>query len=172
MKKYIDFDGVFIDSETHLFDGFQYAYKNGWVRNHREYLENMDWYRYLHKCNIIKDSLEYLKSDKDSQLLGKVLSQQEEDAKTKILKEVGYDGTPIFIHADLPKSSAVDPRGNLLTDDTVHNLDDWDKKEGYCLYFHKDGIQKDPWGNINTKYKTTKTLKLLYNIDESFFRQD
>ena len=171
MIKYIDFDGVIFDSERHLFDGFQCMYKNGLVINQREYLELLDWYTYLHKCKIIKDSLDYIKDDKNSIILGKVCSKQEADAKIKVLKELGYNKECIFIDFDKNKSDIVSPKGNILVDDTIHNLDDWESSEGYSLFFSEDGNQTDPWGNINTRHKSITTLKLLHNIDKNNFEE-
>ena len=160
MKIYVDFDGVIIDSETHLFDGLQRFYKNGLVDNERDYLKLMDWYSYLKKCDFIPGSLDILKEYKETMtILGKVCSEQEEKAKRKILLENGYYKMPIFLDADDKKSRIVDPKGNILIDDTVHNLVDWEKEGGIPVYFNKDGIQTDPWKNTNPGYRSIKTLR-------------
>lgn len=165
MKIYVDFDGVIIDSETHLFDGLQQMYKLGLCQNEKDYLVNLDWYKYLKKCEFIKDSLEILKSYKeDVTILGKVCSDQEAFAKRRILGENDYTKPCIFVPSELKKSSFVNPVGNILIDDTFHNLTDWKEAGGIPIYFHKDGVQVDPFGNTNPGFETIKTLKYISKI--------
>jgi hypothetical protein len=174
MKYYIDIDGVVLDTEAHLFDDYEKYIQMGVVSNYDEYVRAINWKEHIRKCGFIKDSIEVLKEiKKEVILLGKYCSQQEVDAKYDIFKEVGYDKPIIFVPFNVKKCDfeCVEAKGNVLVDDTIHNLDDWSRVDGYSLYFHKDGILTDNWNNTNTKYRTIKTLRKLYDIDESYFKE-
>ena len=169
MKIYVDFDGVIMDTETHLFDDYEAMLKDGIVKNDREYMALFDWEEHLRKSDVIADSIEILKRIRcDVSILGKVCTEKEKNAKLKLLRSHDFNKPIIFVPFETKKcdSPLVEVYGNVLIDDTVHNLDDWEKKEGVQIYFNKENSLIDPWGNKNKKYKTIKTLELLYKYDE------
>ena len=78
MKIYVDFDGVIMDTETHLFDDFEKLKKQGIVKDDMEYLKMFDWEKHLNRSDIIKNSIEILNRVKlDVAILGKVITLKE-----------------------------------------------------------------------------------------------
>ena len=47
MKFYIDFDGVIMDTETHLFVDYERLLKSGIVKDDREYMAMFNWEEHL-----------------------------------------------------------------------------------------------------------------------------
>ena len=167
MKIYVDFDGVIMDTETHLFYDFEKLKKQGIVKDDMEYLKMFDWEKHLNRSDIIKNSIEILNRVKlDVAILGKVITLKEKEEKLKLLKDHNFNKPAIFIPFDCKKSEMVNAVGNILIDDTVHNLDDWEKESGIPIYFNKDDNLIDPWGNKNKKYTTIHSLELLYKMEE------
>ena len=169
MKIYVDFDGVIMDTETHLFDNYESMLRDGIVKDDREYMAMFNWEEHLKNSDIIADSIEILKRLKcDVSILGKVCTEKEKEAKLELLKSHDFNKPIIFVPFETKKcdSKNVEVNVNILIDDTVHNLVDWEKSNGIPIYFNKDESLIDPWGNKNEKYKMIKTLELLYNYEE------
>lgn len=167
MKFYVDFDGVIMDTETHLFDEYESLIQKGIVKDDREYMDIFDWETHLKNSDIIADSIEILKRLRlDVSILGKVCTLHEKEAKLKLLRSHDFNKPIIFVPYDSKKCDAVEAKGNILIDDTIHNLVDWENASGIPIYFNKDENLIDPWGNKNDKYKTIKTLELLYKYEE------
>ena len=58
------------------------------------------------------------------------------------------------------KSEVVDPRGNILIDDCLRNLDDWIEQGGLGIFFDMDDDNYDSWQQPNIKqYKKVNNLK-------------
>lgn len=167
MKFYVDFDGVIMDTETHLFDDYERLLKSGIVKDDREYMNQFDWERHLENSDVIADSIEILKRVKlDVSILGKICTLHEKEAKLKLLRKHDFNKPIIFVPFDSKKCDVVEAKGNILIDDTIHNLVDWENALGLPIYFNKDECLVDPWGNKNNKYKMVKTLELLYKYEE------
>ena len=164
MKIYIDFDGVILDTETHLFDEYYILKEKNKDLSSREYLEQFNWKKHIRESAEINNAIKILNQLKlDISVLTKVCSLQEANAKIEYLKNQGVTKPIITVPIDSKKCDIVDARGNLLIDDTVHNLDDWTNAGGKAIYFNKDNIDIDPWNNTNTKYQKVKSLHLLYD---------
>ena len=63
----------------------------------------------------------------------------------------------------ISKSEIVNPKGNILVDDKVYNLDEWHCKGCISLFFNKDNKDIDIYGKRNTKYKKINNLEFLIN---------
>ena len=68
------------------------------------------------------------------------------------------------------KSDIVDPKGNILIDDKLYNLDEWVKKGGIGIFFNKDNLDFDVRGNKNIKYRKISNLDILINDDLEFIQ--
>lgn len=162
MKIYVDFDGVIFDSEKVLF----YGYHKLGIKTEEEkikYIQNKNWEDLLKKSEIINDSIEILKElgDKVS-ILTKIHSMENEGvAKIKILRSLEVKNEIILAPYTLKKTDIVNPNGNILVDDTLHNLDDWEKYGGNPIYFNMNNSDIDGWGDINKKYVKIKSLEYL-----------
>lgn len=161
MKIYLDFDGVILDTEKILneeYDG---------IVDRREFVKNYDWFKLMRDDIIINNSLDYIKeSTCDISLLSKISSMCEGQAKIKYLRE-----KDIFINIHLvptliDKNDVVNPKGNILIDDKIKNLDNWVKNGGTGIFFNKDLNNMDMYGNINTDYTIINDLSCLKNIEK------
>jgi len=162
MIKYIDFDGVIFDTEVNLFDSNYYELKEQPGFSKEEYVQNIDWYNLIMKSKEINDSIKLLKEMKDAIILTKINSlYNEASAKIKILRDLDVRNNIILVPFNYKKSNIVRADGNILVDDTVHNLVEWEKDGGVSLFFSKDGRDTDNWGNKNTKYTKIKSLEYL-----------
>lgn len=161
MKTYIDFDGVIMDTETHLFDNYEAMAKRGLVKNDYEYVSRINFEEYLYNCDFIDGSLGYLISNPDAIILTKVCSLQEASAKVNILRKIGINNDFCFVPYGLKKDFIVDPANNILVDDTIHNLDSWVANGGKGYYFNFKNSEHDPWNNVNTCYEEITNLQQL-----------
>ena len=159
MKKYVDCDGVIFDSEKWLFDE---EYKKLKITNEVDkikYIQTKDWNQILKKSEIIKDAINILKELKDLAILTKVHSMENEGvAKINIFRNLGVKNEIILVPFTVNKTDVVDPCGNILVDDTVHNLDDWKEKGGISMYLNKEDLNIDGWGKINKDHIKIKSL--------------
>ncbi|MBE6139754.1 MAG: hypothetical protein E7174_04600 [Firmicutes bacterium] len=162
MKKYVDFDGVIFDSEIWLFDE---EYRNLNIKNEFDkikYIQNKNWDEILMKSEIINDAINILKELRDVVILTKIHSMENEGvAKIKLLRSLEIKNEIILSPYTLKKSEVVDPRGNILIDDTIHNLDDWKQYGGIPIYFNKNNCDVDGWGNVNKNYTKVNSLDYL-----------
>ena len=165
MKRYVDCDGVIFDSEILLFDD---EYRNLKIQEEFskiKYIQTKDWYEILKKSEVINDAINILKELRDVAILTKVHSMENEGvAKIKFLRELGIRNEIILSPFTVKKTDVVDPFGNILVDDTVHNLDDWKALGGIPIFFNKDGLDVDGWGKVNTNYPKIKSLEYLKKI--------
>ena len=165
MKIYVDFDGVIFDSEKLLFEEYK-KFKNQNEILKIKYIQEKDWEELLSKCNVINNGIEILKSlRKDISILTKVFSMENEGvAKIKILRSMGIYNDVILSPGHLKKTDVVSAKGNVLIDDTVHNLDDWILAGGLPIYFNKDNSNIDGWNNKNKVYRMTNSLEIIRKL--------
>ena len=137
MKKYIDCDGVILDTETGIFDRY-YRLKEKYPDLRKlQYLQEMDWRGWLSQAKILGDSIEILKhySPKDVHILTKVHSLQEATAKIEFFRNLSIKNDIIIVPNGISKSSVVEAKGNILIDDSNRNLEEWQKSGGISLYY-------------------------------------
>lgn len=159
MKKYVDFDGVILDTLGNLFDD---EYKALNIKSEEEkikYMQAKDWEKLLNESKVINNSIELLKLLKDFIILTKVHSMENEGvAKIKFLRKNGVKNDIILAPFTVKKTDLVDPKDNILIDDTLHVLDNWKEKGGIPIFFNKDNLDMDGWKYTNTKYVKIKSL--------------
>lgn len=165
MKRYVDCDGVIFDSEIWLFDE---EYRSLKIKNEIDkikYIQNKNWDEILRKSEVINDAINILKELRDVAILTKVHSMENEGvAKIRLFRSLDVKSEIILVPYPLKKSEVVDPKGNILIDDTIHNLDDWKKGGGIPIYFNKDNEDIDNWGNVNRTYAKVNSLEYLRYI--------
>lgn len=66
------------------------------------------------------------------------------------------------------KNEMVNPKGNILIDDKLYNLDKWTEFGGIGYFFNRDNKNIDIYGKVNTTYKTISDLSLLENEELLF----
>lgn len=164
MKIYIDFDGVILNTTPHIFDE--------WLDNNDdinikelekiEYIKGRNWHKILREASVIDDAISVLKDMdiKNTAILTKVHSLENEGTeKIRFLRENGVKLDVVLVPYPLKKTDVVEASGNILIDDTVHNLDDWNKCGGECIFFNQNDFDVDEWYSLNLKYPKIKTLK-------------
>jgi len=166
MKKYVDCDGVIFDSEILLFDEEYRKLKQEIGFNKEKYIQQKNWDLILRKSEIINEAINILKELKDVIILTKVNSLENEAvSKIRIFRELEIKNDIILVPYNLKKTDIVEAEGNILVDDTIHNLDDWKKCNGIPIFFNKDYGDIDGWGNINKNYPKIKSLEYLKRFE-------
>lgn len=162
MIKYVDFDGVVFDTETILFDENYYKAKLDSNFDKNKYVQSIDWYDIIKNSKEINDAIKILKELKECIILTKVNSlYNEANAKIRIIRELELKNNIILVPFNLKKTDIVDAEGNILVDDTVHNLEDWKLNKGIPLFFSQDGRDFDNWDRKNTEFKKIRSLEYL-----------
>ena len=167
--KYIDFDGVILDTEEKLFESWRKK------PNHHElgedakikYIQQRSWNMVINNSMIIRDAIYVLKhcDYHNTAILTKVHSLRNEALeKVKFLREQGIKQSIIIVPYGLKKTDIVEAEGNILIDDAIMNLDDWEAAGGKGIFFNKDGLDVDSWGRRNVK--PYQKILSLHSIDK------
>ena len=152
---YLDFDGVFVDSEERIIKYKEMHQDISW----EEFFEQLNWFEFLDECTEINDTIKIVQElqDKTTKIavLTKIHTLLEMQAKVKFLREKKKITVPIyFVPPHVKKSQIIIPTNNdLLIDDSQKNIDDWIAHGGIGIQFCED---------LGEKEKTrTKSLKFL-----------
>ena len=157
MKIYIDFDGVILDTDTTIDN----IIKDSSI-DKKEYIRNCDWDKILNNTAVINNSIKYLRESKlDINLLSKISTLEEGIAKVKYLRNKDVDMNIHLVPTKISKSDMVSPKGNILIDDKIYNLDEWSCKGGISIFFNKDNKDMDIYDKTNTKYKKISDLRMI-----------
>ena len=157
MKIYIDFDGVILDTDITIDN----IIKDSDI-DKKEYIRNCNWDNLLNNTDVINNSIKYLRESKlDINLLSKISTLEEGIAKVKYLRDNGVNMNIHLVPTKISKSDMVRPEGNILIDDKVYNLDEWNSKGGISIFFNKDNNDIDIYGKTNVKYKKISDLNML-----------
>lgn len=140
MIKYIDCDGVILDTETRLFDEYHELKKTNPNLKKRQYLHDMDWDSWLWQADILNDAIYLLNNydPKNVDILTRVHSLDEARAKINYFRSNRVRNNIIIVPDGVFKSSVVDPFQNVLVEDSRSNLSDWEEHFGIPIYFGSD----------------------------------
>ena len=167
--RYIDFDGVILDTEDLLFEE--------WRKNPDrhllppmakiKYIHDADWKFILENSPEINDSFYILKQldPNKSAILTKVHSLENEGhEKIKFIRSKGIQQPVFLVPYTLKKSEVVDAYDNILIDDGLRNLDEWVEAGGYPMFFDKENNNIDTWGQYNKNgYQRVKKINTKRN---------
>ena len=155
MEKYIDCDGVILDTETGLFSEYDILKIDNPELKRRVYLQNLDWEYWIEQAAVLNDALNILKNynPTDTHILTKVHSLNEAIAKINYFRNNKIKNNIIIVPDGISKSQIVNPFGNILVDDGNNNLVDWEENFGISYYF----------GNIESKFEKIDTLDDILN---------
>ena len=150
-KVFIDFDRVIFDTEKRVVEKKQNP-DISW----NEFFEKLDWFQLLEESQVINNAIEYiLECQVRSQqiaILTKIHTLIEMEAKVKALRSRKVEVPVLFVPPHIKKSQIYLPNnGEILIDDSIKNLIDWELNGGKGIYFNEDLTS-------NNQFETVKTL--------------
>ena len=130
-----------------------------------EHLKKVDWNYVLKNSKPINDSIKYLKIMDPTKtfILTKIHSLEEGKEKIKWLKKHNIKLKVILVPYYVKKADSVDPRGNILIDDCLKTLSEWESNSGKVIFFDKNGNNYDSWHkkNINNYERINNLSKFI-----------
>ncbi len=142
-KLYIDCDGVILNTIDESYKILKEK-KIESTEAIRKFYLSLDWEKFITDSGEILDAVSKIKKISESNLyeikiLTHVCSENESLAKTKYFKERLPKVEVIIVPKDIKKTEIVDPKGAILVDDFLGNLDDWYEKGGIPVKFSNSG---------------------------------
>ena len=167
-KIYIDFDGVILDTWEVIFKKYYEEFNTTDTKedNIKKIMLTIGWNYILENSKEINYSLEKIKrisKTHDICILTKINSKQEQDVKTNFLLENKIKKM-CFVPYTSSKTQYVDPHNNILIDDDIKNLEEWEQHGGIAIFFNKDLNNYDSYGNKNNKFVIINDLLKIYGI--------
>lgn len=167
-KIYIDFDGVILDTWKVILKEYYNQFKSTNIHENKikELMLNIGWDNILNSSKEINDSIKKIKQMSKIYnicILSKINSQQEIISKTNFLLQKQIDKM-CFVPYNHSKTQYVDPHNNILIDDDIKNLEEWEQHGGKAIFFNKDLKNYDSYGNINNKFIIINDLLKIYDI--------
>ena len=163
--KYIDFDDVIMNTSEVIIKKYNNDESAPIVYfDDDEYIKNYNWDSLLHESKPINNAIEIIKSFDPNEvtILTKIISLENEGiAKVKFIREMGIKCNIILVPEHIKKTDVVMAKNNVLIDDGLKNLDDWEKAGGKAIFFDRFNTGIDGWGVKNTKYESSNTLEIL-----------
>lgn len=162
--RYIDFDGVILDTEGLLFEEWR---KNPNRFNLPEiekikYVQSQDWNHIVFDSPTIDDSIYILKQldPNENAILTKVHSMgNEAQAKYKWRRVNGIIIPMIIVPYQYKKTDIVVAKDNELYDDGLFNLDEWKEAGGIPYLVDPNDDNYDSWHKPNVNnYPRVKSL--------------
>ena len=151
--RYIDLDGVILDTEDILFNLILFDRSSLDENFIFPYVVNINWAYILNEAKEINNSISILKKmdPKESAILTKVHSNQEADAKINYFKSIGVKQEVIPVFYPNKKNEIVIAKNNILIDDSLRNLRQWVMAGGYPMFFDRNENNIDSWDEYNVK---------------------
>ena len=140
-KLYLDCDGVILDT---INMSYKMLKEKGIEREEekKDFYRNLSWEELIIEAGEINnatDKIKKLTEIYDVAILTHVISEGEIIAKENYFKAVLPNVKVISVPKGTKKADAVDPKGNILVDDFLGNLDYWHEKGGISIKFSDSG---------------------------------
>ena len=153
---YIDFDGVILDTEPLLFEEWRKNPDRHLLPEIEKikYIQNSNWNYILNNSQIINDSVYYLNQmdPKTSFILTKIHSSLNEgNEKVKWIRSKEIKQRIILVPYYQKKCDMVNAKGNILVDDCLKNLYEWEEYGGKPIFFDMDNDDYDSWQQPNVR---------------------
>lgn len=162
MHRYIDFDGVILDTSPLLFKRWREMEHETLNETDKiAYIKEQDWVFILDNSPVINGSLDVLKQldiERNSILTTVHSLENEGVSKVKYLRKNGVWLPVILVPYVIDKAQMVDAKNNILIDDRIHNLEVWQQHGGHSVFFNKNNLDFDEWHQVNIKYPKIRTL--------------
>ena len=136
---FIDFDGVIFDTEKRVVDRKKLRPDISW----NAFFEELDWFELLEEAKVINNAIDYIleaqSKSKQIAILTKIHTLLEMEAKVRALRSRNVEIPILFVPPHIKKSQIYLPNnGEILIDDSVKNLIDWEQKGGRSIYFSEN----------------------------------
>ena len=136
---FIDFDGVIFDTEKRVVERKKLRPDISW----NVFVEELDWFELLEEAKVINNAIDYIleaqSKSKQIAILTKIHTLIEMEAKVRALRSRNVEIPILFVPPHIKKSQIYLPNnGEILIDDSVKNLIDWEQKGGRGLYFSEN----------------------------------
>lgn len=107
------------------------------------FFEELDWFELLEEAKVINNAIDYIleaqSKSKQIAILTKIHTLLEMEAKVRALRSRNVEIPILFVPPHIKKSQIYLPNnGEILIDDSVKNLIDWEQKGGRGLYFSEN----------------------------------
>ena len=173
-KIYIDFDGVILDTWEVIFKKYYEEFNTTDIKedNIKKIMLTIGWDYILENSKEINYSLEKIKrisKTHDICILTKINSKQEQNAKTNFLLENKIKKM-CFVPYTSSKTQYVDPHNNILIDDDIKNLEEFNNTIKQKTTFKNNGKEErvlnnyDSYGKKNNKFVIINDLLKIYGI--------
>ena len=154
--RYIDFDGVILDTEDMLFCEWRKNPNHHYLPDEDKvvYIKNSDWKEIINNSPIINDSIYILRNmqPNEASILTKIHSLEEGYEKIIYLRNNKIKQSVILVPYPANKTQVVRPSSNdILIDDSIKNLTEWYLMGGYPMFFDRNNDNIDSWGIYNDK---------------------
>ncbi len=165
IKFYYDYDGVIKDTFQFTVGKIKkQAIEEKWTKERiDQFLLELDWINIIKEAPEIDESYYVLRqlNPKRNIILTKCASGiVEAYAKKLDLKNNLVKLEMITLPLEANKHEIVDPKGNLLVEDTVKNALGFEENGGIGIFFDTDGDQIDEWHQKNETLPTIRSLKM------------
>ena len=136
---FIDFDGVIFDTEKRIVERKKLRPDISW----NVFFEELDWFELLEEAKVINNAIVYIleaqSKSRQIAILTKIHTLLEMEAKVRALRSRNIEIPILFVPPHIKKSQIYLPNnGEILIDDSVKNLIDWEQKGGRSLYFSEN----------------------------------
>ena len=151
-KIFIDFDGVIFDTEQRVVERKNLRPDISW----NDFFEELDWFELLDEAKVINNAIDYIlegqEKTKQLAILTKIHTLIEMEAKVKALRSRKVEEPILFVPPHVKKSQIYLPNnGEILIDDSIKNLIDWEQKGGKSIYFSEKS-------DVSSQFETIKAL--------------
>ena len=136
---FIDFDGVIFDTEKRVVERKKLRPDISW----NAFFEELDWFELLEEAKVINNAIVYIleaqSKSRQIAILTKIHTLLEMEAKVRALRSRNIEIPILFVPPHIKKSQIYLPNnGEILIDDSIKNLIDWEQKGGRGLYFSEN----------------------------------
>ena len=151
-KIFIDFDGVIFDTEQRVVERKNLRPDISW----NDFFEELDWFELIDEAKVINNAIDYIlegqEKTKQLAILTKIHTLIEMEAKVKALRSRKVEVPILFVPPHVKKSQIYLPNnGEILIDDSIKNLIDWEQKGGKSIYFSEKS-------DVSSQFETIKAL--------------
>lgn len=170
-KVYYDYDGVFGDTMTPAIKEMKEKGMYDTEEGRTKYFKELNWVEFLKRAGFIKNSPEAInalnKKGFGVSFLTHVNSLEEYVAKINFIKNIEElenvkEIDVIAVPRVIDKSTTINPKGNILIDDRLENIVNWEAMGGIGIYFSE--IQHESYITISDPMEL---INIALSFDES-----